>query len=227
LVKIRDNEHDYVAGDGPLIVSSRNPAIWRFNTAPQAPTPLRVVRASGGMARAGISLDRHAANAHMDLARPTSEFRRVRDPGTPNPPGIPRTPLIKQGFFNINEAPGLAIDINEKERGGNIRARSKTELRPARFTNGSISEIRFRASIDAKPLDDRPHLVLAVSGNQSRDRFAGARGPREIEADHVGGGKPGSARLFQCIGEIYTLLLLGNQDGPTRRVQILANVASS
>jgi len=81
----------------------------------------------------------HAANAHMDLASPNFGIQegsvihgdQIREV-------FPGTPTIRKGFLYVNEAPGLGIDIDEKEarkypcelEGGNFG--------PRRFANGSI-----------------------------------------------------------------------------------------
>lgn len=81
----------------------------------------------------------HAANAHLDLAAPNfgiqegsvihgEQMREV----------FPGTPVVKSGYLYINEAPGLGIDIDEKQaakypcdiEGGNFG--------PKRAPNGSI-----------------------------------------------------------------------------------------
>ncbi len=81
----------------------------------------------------------HAANAHMDLAAPNfgiqegsvihgEQIRQV----------FPGTPVIKKGFLYINEAPGLGIDINEKEARKYPCSLEEGNFGPRRFTNGSV-----------------------------------------------------------------------------------------
>jgi mannonate dehydratase len=61
----------------------------------------------------------HAANAHIDLAvwnfgiqEAASSIRSSSDRLLSIFPG---TPWVKNGYMHINEAPGLGVDINEKE----------------------------------------------------------------------------------------------------------------
>ncbi len=57
----------------------------------------------------------HAANAHIDLAVwnfGIQEAPRINDRLHEVFPG---SPTVKDGFMHVNEAPGLGIDINEKE----------------------------------------------------------------------------------------------------------------
>lgn len=81
----------------------------------------------------------HAANAHMDLAAPNfgiqegsvihgEQIRQV----------FPGTPLIKNGFLYINEAPGLGIDVNEKEARKYPCSLEGGNFGPRRMTNGSL-----------------------------------------------------------------------------------------
>ncbi|MFN7923671.1 MAG: enolase C-terminal domain-like protein [Bryobacteraceae bacterium] len=81
----------------------------------------------------------HAANAHMDLASPNfgiqegsvihgDEIRAV----------FPGTPRIKDGFLYINEAPGLGIDIDEKEAAKWPCSLEGGNFGPKRSVDGSI-----------------------------------------------------------------------------------------
>jgi mannonate dehydratase len=81
----------------------------------------------------------HAANAHLDLASPnfgiqegsvihSEQMREV----------FPGTPVIKNGFLYINEAPGLGIDINEKEAAKYPCQLEGGNFGPKRGPNGSI-----------------------------------------------------------------------------------------
>jgi mannonate dehydratase len=81
----------------------------------------------------------HAANAHLDLASPNFGIQEGSVIHSPQMREVfPGTPTIKNGYLYINEAPGLGIDINEKEaarypcqiEGGNFG--------PKRGPNGSI-----------------------------------------------------------------------------------------
>jgi mannonate dehydratase len=57
----------------------------------------------------------HAANAHIDLAVwnfGIQEAPRINDRLREVFPGSPE---VKDGYMFVNEAPGLGIDINEKE----------------------------------------------------------------------------------------------------------------
>ncbi len=81
----------------------------------------------------------HAANAHMDLAAPNFGIQegsvihgdQIREV-------FPGTPIIKSGFLYINEAPGIGIDINEKEAAKYPCSLEGGNFGPRRFTNGSI-----------------------------------------------------------------------------------------
>lgn len=81
----------------------------------------------------------HAGNAHMDLAAPNfgiqegsvihgEQIRAV----------FPGTPVIKNGFLFVNEAPGLGIDINEKEAAKYPCELEGGNFGPRRSVNGSI-----------------------------------------------------------------------------------------
>jgi len=81
----------------------------------------------------------HAANAHLDLASPNfgiqegsvihgEQMREV----------FPGTPVIKNGYLYINEAPGLGIDINEKEAAKYPCEMEGGNFGPKRSVNGSI-----------------------------------------------------------------------------------------
>jgi mannonate dehydratase len=81
----------------------------------------------------------HAANAHMDLAAPNFGIQegsvihgeQIREV-------FPGTPVIKKGFLYINEAPGLGIDVNEREARKYPCSLEDGNFGPRRFTNGSI-----------------------------------------------------------------------------------------
>jgi mannonate dehydratase len=81
----------------------------------------------------------HAANAHMDLAAPNFGIQegsvihgeQIREV-------FPGTPVIKNGFLYINEAPGLGIDINEKQAAKYPCELEGGNFGPRRSVNGSI-----------------------------------------------------------------------------------------
>jgi mannonate dehydratase len=81
----------------------------------------------------------HAANAHMDLSAPNfgiqegsvihgEQIRAV----------FPGTPVIRKGFLYVSDAPGLGIDINEKEAQKYPCSLEGGNFGPRRFSNGSI-----------------------------------------------------------------------------------------
>jgi len=81
----------------------------------------------------------HAANAHMDLAAPNFGIQegavihgdQIREV-------FPGTPVIREGFLYLNEAPGLGIDINEKAAARYPCALEGGNFGPRRSVNGSI-----------------------------------------------------------------------------------------
>lgn len=79
----------------------------------------------------------HAANAHIDLA--VWNFGIQEAPGDIRSPSdqllaiFPGTPWVENGYMYINEAPGLGVDINEKEAAKfpirNVQLNNWTQLR--------------------------------------------------------------------------------------------------
>jgi mannonate dehydratase len=137
------NEHDYVGLVTDRLIDFIRvhiPAIGGLTKARKLTTlcewfAVRTVwHAPGDLSPVG-----HAANAHMDLAAPNfgiqegsvihgEQIRQV----------FPGTPVIKNGFLYINEAPGLGIDINEKEALQYPCSLEEGNFGPRRLTNGSI-----------------------------------------------------------------------------------------
>ncbi len=137
------NEHDYVGLVTDRLIDFIRvhiPAIGGLTKARKLTTlcewfAVRTVwHAPGDLSPVG-----HAANAHMDLAAPNfgiqegsvihgEQIRQV----------FPGTPVIKQGFLYINEAPGLGIDIDEKEARKYPCSLEDGNFGPRRFSNGSI-----------------------------------------------------------------------------------------
>jgi mannonate dehydratase len=81
----------------------------------------------------------HAGNAHMDLASPNFGIQegsvihgdQIREV-------FPGTPVIKNGFLYVNDAPGLGIDIDEVKARKYPCSLEDGNFGPRRLTNGSI-----------------------------------------------------------------------------------------
>ena len=81
----------------------------------------------------------HAANAHIDLAAPNFGIQegsvihgeQIREV-------FPGTPIIKNGYLYIGEAPGLGIDIDEKQAARHPCDVEGGNYGPKRGPNGSI-----------------------------------------------------------------------------------------
>jgi mannonate dehydratase len=90
-------------------------------------------------APADLSPVGHAANAHLDLAAPNFGIQEgTVIHGEQIRAVFPGTPVVKNGYLYINEAPGLGIDINEKEAAKYPSSLEEGSFGPRRSTNGSI-----------------------------------------------------------------------------------------
>jgi mannonate dehydratase len=56
----------------------------------------------------------HAANAHLDLSTRNFGIQESIEFNEATREVFPGTPVIKNGFIHINEAPGFGVDINEE-----------------------------------------------------------------------------------------------------------------
>ena len=89
----------------------------------------------------------HAANAHIDLAiwnfGIQEAARVIREHSDQTLAVFPGTPRVENGYMYVNEAPGLGVDVNEKEAAkypidpgsslksyGQLRANDGTPVRP-------------------------------------------------------------------------------------------------
>jgi mannonate dehydratase len=86
----------------------------------------------------------HAANVHLDLAIPNFGIQEAREFTQAEQDVFPGCPVLKDGYYHVNERPGLGIDVNEKlarkfpirdepsfdMRWGNVRRRDGTVVRP-------------------------------------------------------------------------------------------------
>lgn len=81
----------------------------------------------------------HAANGHLDLASPnfgiqegafvaSDELREV----------FPGTPVVRNGYLYLNEAPGFGVDLNESAAAKYPATLGDGNFGPKRFSNGSI-----------------------------------------------------------------------------------------
>ncbi len=90
-------------------------------------------------APADLSPVGHAANAHLDLAALNFGIQegsiihgeQIREV-------FPGTPTIKDGFLYVNEAPGLGIDVDEKQAAKYPCDLQGGSFGPRRSTNGSL-----------------------------------------------------------------------------------------
>ncbi len=81
----------------------------------------------------------HAANAHLDLASPNFGIQEGSFQASDALREIfPGTPVIRDGYLYIHEAPGLGIDLNEKLAARYPCPREGGNFGPKRFPNGSI-----------------------------------------------------------------------------------------
>ena len=137
------NEHEYVG-----LITDRQidfirvhiPAIggltksWKLTTLCEWFAVRTAWHAPGDLSPVG-----HAANAHVDMAAANfgiqegsvihgEQMREV----------FPGTPVIKNGFLYLNEAPGLGIDLNEKEAAKYPCELEGGNFGPKRSMNGSI-----------------------------------------------------------------------------------------
>ena len=83
----------------------------------------------------------HAANVHLDLTIRNFGIQESVTFSEATQEVFPGTPVIKDGFLHVNEAPGLGVDINEEaaakhpfpEKSANwkpVRRRDGTSIRP-------------------------------------------------------------------------------------------------
>ena len=86
----------------------------------------------------------HAANVHLDLAVPNFGIQEARDFNQAERDVFPGCPTLKDGYYWINEKPGLGIGLDEKlaakfpikddpsfdMRWGNLRRRDGTIVKP-------------------------------------------------------------------------------------------------
>jgi mannonate dehydratase len=81
----------------------------------------------------------HAVNAHLDLASPNFGIQEgAFVAGDALREVFPGTPVLRQGYLYINEAPGLGVDINEKLAAKWPCSLEDGNFGPKRFPNGSI-----------------------------------------------------------------------------------------
>ena len=90
-------------------------------------------------APADLSPVGHAANGHLDLAAPNFGIQEGSVIyGDPVREIFPGTPVIRNGYMYINEAPGLGIDIDEKAAAKFPSKLDDGNWGPRRFINGSL-----------------------------------------------------------------------------------------
>lgn len=81
----------------------------------------------------------HAANAHLDLASPNFGIQEGAFVASDAVREIfPGTPVIRDGYLYINEAPGFGVDLDEKAAARYPATLTDGNFGPKRFTNGSI-----------------------------------------------------------------------------------------
>ena len=56
----------------------------------------------------------HAANAHLDLAIHNFGIQESMQFNEATREVFPGTPVLKDGYLYVNEAPGLGVDLNEE-----------------------------------------------------------------------------------------------------------------
>ncbi|HUQ94578.1 MAG TPA: enolase C-terminal domain-like protein [Bryobacteraceae bacterium] len=81
----------------------------------------------------------HAANGHLDLASPNFGIQEGAFlAGDALREVFPGTPVVRDGYLFINEAPGFGVDLNEKAAARYPSSLSDGNFGPKRFVNGSI-----------------------------------------------------------------------------------------
>jgi mannonate dehydratase len=86
----------------------------------------------------------HAANVHLDLAIPNFGIQEAREFTQAEQDVFPGCPVLRNGYYQANDRPGLGIDLDEKAaakfpitddppfdmRWGNVRRRDGTVVKP-------------------------------------------------------------------------------------------------
>lgn len=81
----------------------------------------------------------HAANGHLDLASPNFGIQEGAFVASDALREIfPGTPVVKEGYLFLNEAPGFGVDLDEKAAARHPASLEDGNFGPKRFTNGSI-----------------------------------------------------------------------------------------
>ncbi len=81
----------------------------------------------------------HAANGHLDLATPNFGIQEgAFVAGDALREVFPGTPVVREGYLFLNEAPGLGVDLDEKAAARYPASLEDGNFGPKRFSNGSI-----------------------------------------------------------------------------------------